>query len=142
MAAVVVLVLAGLYGAALVRGSDAPRLGASLAELQRNADDIIGERWVVSGEVSGVFGDELLLIGGERFGTRPLPVLLTDRALEIGEARVGAGAVGQFVGRFERLEVERLERRLRADVPEERLEPLEGGLLLVATRAAADPRRR
>jgi hypothetical protein len=43
-----------VYGAALVGGPAAPRVGASLEEILAEPDDVVGERWAVSGEVAEV----------------------------------------------------------------------------------------
>jgi hypothetical protein len=142
VAAVVVVVLLVVYGAALVGGPEAPRVGASLEEILADPDDVVGERWALSGEVVEVLGGGVVLIGGREFGLPPVPVLLTERAREVVDEGVARGDVGQFVGRFRRLDVSELERQVRADVPEERLAPVEGGLLLVATEAAVDERSR
>jgi hypothetical protein len=84
----------------------------------------------------------VVLVGGREFCLPPVPVLLTERAREVVDQGVARGDVGQFVGRFRRLDVSELERQVRADLAEERLAPLEGGLLLVATQAAVDERSR
>lgn len=53
---------------------------------------------------------------------------------------IRTGDVGQFVGQFRPLNVDELERQVRGDLPEERLERLGDGPLLVADRAAIDQR--
>lgn len=139
--AVVIVVLLVLYAAALVRGgADTPRLGASLEEVLADPDDVVGERWAIAAEVRDVVGAELILVGGREFGIDALPVLLTSRARELVDEGIAAGDVGQFVGRFRRLDVSQLEREVRTDLPDERLAHLEEGLVLVADRAAVDQR--
>lgn len=140
--AVVIVVLLVVYVAALVRGGEAPRLGASLQEILEEPDDVVGERWAVSAEVRDVVGDQLILVGGPEFGIGPVPVLLTSRAREVIDDGVAPGDVGQFVGQFRRLDVAQLERELRTDLPGERLEDLEQDIVLVADRAAVDQRVR
>lgn len=139
VAVVVIGVLLAVYGASLLRGDSAVNVAASLEELHANADDVIGERWVVAGEVRQVLSDEVIVIGGGEFGVPATPVLLTARARDV-IGGLAPGDVGQFVGRFRRLDVDDLTRQAGGDLPEERLEPLEDGLLLVADRAAIDQR--
>ncbi len=142
VAAVVIVVLLVVYVAALAAGGEAPRLGASLEEILREPDDVVGERWAVSAEVRDVLGDQLILVGGREFGIAPVPVLLTSRAREVVDDGIAPGDVGQFVGQFRRLDVSQLESEIRGDLPDERLERLEEGLVLVADRAAVDQRVR
>lgn len=142
VAVAVIVVLLAVYGAALVRGREAPNVAASVADIQADADDVMGERWVVAGEVTAILGNEVLLVAGPGFGTDPLAVLLTSRAREAVDDGISTGDVGQFVGQFRELDVDELERQTRGDLPEERLESLEGAPLLVADRAAVDQRVR
>lgn len=82
----------------------------------------------------------MILVGGPQFGVPPTPVLFTSRAREAIDEGIRPGDVGQFVGRFRRLDVDELERQARGDLPEARLERLGGGPLLVADPAAIDQR--
>ncbi len=139
VAIVVIGLLVILYGAALVRGDDdETHIGASLEEIAREPDDVVGERWALAAQVESVISDEVVVVGGRDFGVPTVPVLLTSRAREVVDDGIAPGDVGMFVGQFRRLDLRQLERQTRADLPEERLARLEGDLLLVADRAGID----
>lgn len=138
IAVVVIVTLVIVYAAALVRGGPTARVGASIAEIQADPDEVLGERWVIAGEVRDVIDEQLVVVGGPAFGVAPLPVVLTSRARDAVEQGLDRGDVGQFVGSFQRLDVDQLERRLRVDLADERLEGLEESLVLIADRAAVD----
>lgn len=140
VAVVTIAVLTAVYAAALYRGDGSPRLGASLAEPQADPEEVAGEQWVVAGEVRKVLGDDVITIGGPAFGISPLPVILRGRGRDAGDGRLSPGDVGQFVGVLRRLDVDALERRMRIDLPGERLRSLGEDLVLVADDAAVDRR--
>lgn len=140
VAVVTIAVLVAVYVGALYRGDRSPRLGAPLSELQADPEEVAGERWVVAGEVRKVLADQVITIGGPAFGTRPLPVILRGRARDAAHGPLSPGDVGQFVGVLRRLDVATLERRMRIELPGERLRSLGGDLVLVADDAAVDQR--